>query len=1100
LGALVYLNRVGLPDFLKRPLLEGLRARGVELDFSRLRLSWYRGILAENVTFGQANTPLSPRAAFGQVRLRLNHHALARRQIQIDALTLRQGRLVWPISQTNRVPRQLTLDNIRTELRFLPNDEWTLDNFNAGFLGGRVQLSGTLANASAARNWKFLRPQPELQEQAAQQWQARLRQLADALEDTHFAAPPDLRLDVRGDARDLRSFGIHLLASVPAARTPWGALAQGQFDTRLLPATSNQLSRAELNLVAAFAQTRWGNFTNFHLLIQLPLIEGQTNLLNGNLAGVRLLPAASNQLSRAELNLVAASAQTRWGNLTNFHLLIQLPLIEGQTNLLNGNLAVARLLPAASNQLWGAELNLVAASAQTGWAAAANLHLQMALVPAKDQPGQFGGDLVLTANRLRSRWGSGSNARLAGQWVHALTNPIPVSAQGRFECEPLETQWGRAAQAQVQARFALNPQALAQPGPATQSSPVSTHADWAWWARLEPYSLDWECHLADFRAKELDAQQIACAGAWRAPALTLTNLHATFTHGQIGLGAALNVATRAIQAQVTSDADLRQLTSLMPEGADQWAAQVAWNQPPSLSANVELVLPAWTNREPDWRAEIQPTLRVDGQFQAGRGGAFKGVSVSSAQSHFSYSNQCWRLPDLLITRPEGRLIASYSEDPITKQIYCRVASNIDPRAARPLLGPDEQAGLDIFTFTQPPSIEAEVRVLRGDPKQLGIQGRVTLTNFTFRGESASSLQTGVLYSNKVLQLRAARLLRNGRQLNADNLIADFNVQKIYLTNGFSTTDPMVVARAIGPPTARAIEPFHFITRPTVRVHGIIPMHGEKDADLWFQVEAGAFHWLTFNVPQVAADLHWLGLNLFVSNVQMDFYGGKAEGSASFHFDPSHPGTDYQFTLSATNTLLQSLMADLFTRTNSLEGRLAGTVVITRANSEDWRQTQGYGALQLRDGLLWDIPLFGVFSPALDALVPGLGSSRATWGASRFAITNGVIHSDNLEIHSRLVRLLYRGNADLQGRLNAHVEAQPLRDVPLFGPLFNTPLWPVTKLFEYKVTGSLDQPKAEPVNFLPRIFGLPFHPWRTLKGLLSEEPALSRTNAPPSIKR
>ena len=1045
LGALVYLDRVGLPDFLKRPLLEGLRARGVELDFSRLRLSWYRGILAENVTFGQANTPLSPRAAFGQVQLRLNHHALARRQIQIDALTLRQGCLVWPISQTNRVPRQLTLDNIRTDLRFLPNDEWTLDNFNAGFLGGRVQLSGTLTNASATRNWKFLRPQPELQEQAAQQWQARLRQLADALEDTHFAAPPDLRLDVRGDARDLRSFGIHLFASVPAARTPWGALAQGQFDTRLLPATSNQLSRAELNLVAAFAQTRWGNLTNFHLLIQLPLIEGQTNLLNGNLAGARLLPAASNQLWRAELNLVAASAQTRW-------------------------------------------------------AAAANLHLQMALVPAKDQPGQLGGDLVLTANQLRSRWGSGSKARLTGQWVHALTNPIPVSAQGRFECEPLETQWGRAAQAQVQGRFALNPQALAQPGPATQSSPVSTHADWAWWARLEPYSLDWECHLADFRAKELAAQRIACAGAWRAPALTLTNLHATFTHGQVGLGAALNVATRAIQAQVTSDADLRQLTSLMPEGAAQWAEQVAWNQPLRLSANVELVLPAWTNREPDWRAEIQPTLRVDGQFQAGRGGAFKGVSVSSAQSHFSCSNQCWRLPDLLITRPEGRLIASYSEDPLTKQIYCRVASTIDPRAARSLLGPDEQGGLDIFTFTQPPSIEAEVRVLRGDPKQLGIQGRVTLTNFTFRGEFASSFQTGVLYSNKVLQLRAARLLRNGRQLNADNLIADFNVQKIYLTNGFSTTDPMVVARAIGPPTARAIEPFHFITHPTVRVHGIIPMYGEKDADLYFQVEAGAFHWLTFNVPQVAADLHWLGLNLFVTNVQMDFYGGKAEGSASFNFDPSHPGTDYQFTLSATNTLLQSLMADLFARTNSLEGRLAGALAITRANSEDWRQTQGYGALQLRDGLLWDIPLFGVFSPALDALVPGLGSSRATWGASRFAITNGVIHSDNLEIHSRLVLLLYWGNADLQGRLNAHVEAKPLRDVPLFGPLFNTPLWPVTRLFEYKVTGSLDQPKAEPVYFLPRIFGLPFHPWRTLKGLLSEEPALSRTNAPPSIKR
>ena len=51
----------------------------------------------------------------------------------------------------------------------------------------------------------------------------------------------------------------------------------------------------------------------------------------------------------------------------------------------------------------------------------------------------------------------------------------------------------------------------------------------------------------------------------------------------------------------------------------------------------------------------------------------------------------------------------YSDDPLTKQFYFRVAGSVDPRAARPLLGPGEQAGLDFFTFTQPPVIEAEVR-------------------------------------------------------------------------------------------------------------------------------------------------------------------------------------------------------------------------------------------------------------------------------------------------------------------------------------------------------------------------------------------------------
>ena len=61
---------------------------------------------------------------------------------------------------------------------------------------------------------------------------------------------------------------------------------------------------------------------------------------------------------------------------------------------------------------------------------------------------------------------------------------------------------------------------------------------------------------------------------------------------------------------------------------------------------------------------------------------------------------------------------------------------------------------------------------------------------------------------------------------------------------------------------------------------------------------------------------------------------------------------------------------------------------------------------------------------------------------------------------------------------------------------------MTKLFEYKITGTIDHPKTEPVYLLPRLFGLPFHPWRTLKGMLPEETPGNRphTNAAPVPRR
>ena len=59
--AFVWFDRVGLPDFLKRRLVETLRDQGVELEFSRLRFSLVRGLIAENVRVGHLGAaPDSP--------------------------------------------------------------------------------------------------------------------------------------------------------------------------------------------------------------------------------------------------------------------------------------------------------------------------------------------------------------------------------------------------------------------------------------------------------------------------------------------------------------------------------------------------------------------------------------------------------------------------------------------------------------------------------------------------------------------------------------------------------------------------------------------------------------------------------------------------------------------------------------------------------------------------------------------------------------------------------------------------------------------------------------------------------------------------------
>ena len=174
------------------------------------------------------------------------------------------------------------------------------------------------------------------------------------------------------------------------------------------------------------------------------------------------------------------------------------------------------------------------------------------------------------------------------------------------------------------------------------------------------------------------------------------------------------------------------------------------------------------------------------------------------------------------------------------------------------------------------------------------------------------------------------------------------------------------------------------------------------------------------------------------------------------------------------------------KANKLEGVVAGTFVVTNANTMNMQSWQGYGHVRLADGLLWDIPIFGLFSPVLNAVSKDLGSSRAKEAHGTFILTNSVIYTSNLEIHSPPARLHYDGTVDFVGNVNANIEAEMFRDTFLVGPLISLLTTPVTKVFEYRVTGSLANPRSEPRFFIPKLFLLPLRPFQTIREFLTPD--------------
>ena len=300
-GLVLYLDRVGLPDFIKDPLVEKLHERGLDLQFSRLRWRVTHGIIAENVFFGRTNDVASPQLTLKEVQLRLDYAALLKRQFQVESLQLRQGHLTLPVVSSNGPPRQLSIENIQTDLQLLTNDVWQLDNLQAQFGGANIQLSGALTNASVIRNWKYFHGKPA----APGTLQERLRRVSDTLEQIHFTAPPQLKLDIRGDALKMENIVVRLYIQAPGAETTWGTANGFKCYVLLAPPKSNQLSRAEISFHAADATTRWAATTNLAFTLHLFSTAQDTNIVH------------------ADLDLTADTAQSRSNRADNLHFAAQ---------------------------------------------------------------------------------------------------------------------------------------------------------------------------------------------------------------------------------------------------------------------------------------------------------------------------------------------------------------------------------------------------------------------------------------------------------------------------------------------------------------------------------------------------------------------------------------------------------------------------------------------------------------------------------------------------------------------------------------------------------------------------------------------------------
>jgi len=961
-AAVSYLHLIGLPDFVKRPLLRRLLAEGVAAQFTNIQLGWGRGplIVIENADFSRSHQPLSPRLSASRAELALDWDALLHSQIALRSLQISSAQLQLPISETNG--DALLLTNVALDMRFYSNDVVRLNNCRGTFHGIQIDLIGEVSHAGALRNWKF--PLGGGNTNGASQ--ARLRQVARTMEEIRFTGTPLLQIEAGADGRDINTFHAELKFSAHAAHTPCGDVT---------------------NLVMDAACARLVNSGDQPLL----KVEGSAASLATRLARSRQV-SLSTTFSRGA----------------------------------NSNL--------------DAEIRLDAAR----------------FYAAPDSAG--------------SNWFGAARLSWNGAAILASSNFIPLLAAGKLRAVEPQTPWGSAREMSLECRAA---RARDLPPP---------EASWGPWTRISPWTLDWRAEMTNMTSPKLRFDHLAFSGHWLAPQLVIENLQGELYNGEVNAGAILDGGSRELHCNGVTDFNPLSISQLFKLPAQNWLAQFDFTTPPKVNARLRVVLPPWTNRPADWSADMGSTLQLAGDFTTGSA-AFCRVPVRSAASHVTYTNRVWSVSRLHAVRPDGDIDLDYTSSP--QGFSYVINSRMDPKAALPLVAPRQPHLLDELAFRQPPEIHAEIWGSWHEDGRLGVTATVLATNFVARGETVAAFSAGVEYTNQILTVHNLYLSNDQCQVQSPWLQADFGTKMVRVTNTIGTLDPSVLQRVLRGNSPGWLNALHFDEPPSVSVSGSFSLTNPLAMDLRFLVCGQRLHYTNLLADRVTGVVNWSGQTVTLTNISAALYNkGTLVGWIVFGGGPDH-GSDFRADFTARDIDLSSLTTGITGKTNHVEGRLDGHLALDGPNNPDRGNWQGRGDIHAHDALLWDIKLFGLFSPVLNMITPGWGHSRVREAVGSFVITNGAISSDDLEFLCQGFRLNLRGTVDKNRQINARLEAILSKDTPVFGSFLSMAFTPLSKMFEYHISGPLRDPVLEPL-YVPKFILFLLHPFHGLKSIATPE--------------
>jgi hypothetical protein len=524
---------------------------------------------------------------------------------------------------------------------------------------------------------------------------------------------------------------------------------------------------------------------------------------------------------------------------------------------------------------------------------------------------------------------------------------------------------------------------------------------------------------------------------------TLTITRCEWSDRLGGLVATANWSRRTNEAKFDARSSLDLKTLLDAADFGESLADVSFKTPPVIdvsgSANFE---------------GERPQIKMIGHV-AIDSVAYKNLPLSDCRAEFSWDGERTWLRDIHVRHQNGDLRAEVYEAP--NEFRLNVDGPVALGALRPFVSPEIQEFLGEWEFSREPVIHLSIRGKDRQPENWQGDGNVSLERTRFRGQWMNSATAKIHFANGAVTYENFRVVRD-EGVGSGSFVYDFANHEVRVSNVKANVRPWEVAFWIDPDLPKTVAPYKFHQPPTITANGVYQFRGGTGTRLEINVDSPAgmdyvFIGKTLSFNRINARLLFTNDRLQIVDLGGGLLSGNVRGSADISL--AHNDQRYRAKL-AVDAMDFPRLTDLYWNYKTAHGQLSGTYDFTGVG-DNARLMQGSGKVNVANGDVLAIPVFGPLSGLLGAVIPGAGYSIARDATANFTIKSGTIHTENLEVAGKLFSMVGHGDIYfLDDKLDFDVRVDPK------GP--GILLTPVYKLFEYKGEGSLKKPDWHPKRF------------------------------------